>query len=332
MPERTSEQRMARRASHGRSESIHCCFLSGNQDSRFRGNDGNSDQFAVVMTEAVFVEYRVGWKSGSVRPGAFRGLHSGPGERFRSSVPLHAHADPRRIDVRASLRDPFGNIWVRDFEQKSALKVIVLADVSGSMGYVGRHDKLQQVRRIALALARTAWRNGDAFGFHAANERPQDSLTLPVRLNRGAANWLDRRLSGFSASGTSARGLRLVARQLPRGRSLVFVVSDFHWPPGDVEDLLRRLAHHAVVPIVLWDPAESQAIHRHGIAVLRDLETGARRFVWLRPGLVEALRARRRDHESKLRRTCARFGCAPFFVRDRFDAMELTRYFLETPV
>jgi uncharacterized protein (DUF58 family) len=284
------------------------------------------------MTEAVFVEYRVHWKSGSVRPGAFRGLHSGPGERFRSSVPLHAHADPRRIDVRASLRDPFGNIWVRDFEQKSALKVVVLADVSASMGYVGRHDKLQQVRRIAVALARTAWRNGDAFGFYAANERPQDRLALPVRLNRGAADWLERRLAGFSAAGGSARGLRVAARQLPRGRSLVFVVSDFHWPPGEFGDLLHRLAHHSVVPVVLWDPAEAQAIHRHGIAVLRDLETGARRFVWLRPGLVEALRARRHEHESDLRRVCARFGSVPFFVRDRFDPMELTRYFLETPV
>jgi hypothetical protein len=83
---------------------------------------------------------------------------------------------------------------------------------------------------------------------------------------------------------------------------------------------------------VLWDPAESKAIHRHGIAVLRDLETGARRFVWLRPGLVAALDARRRDHELQLHRSCARFGCVPFFVRDRFDPVELTRYFLETPV
>jgi uncharacterized protein (DUF58 family) len=284
------------------------------------------------MTDAVFVEYRVHWKSGSVRPGAFRGMHSGPGERFRSSVPLHAHADPRRIDVRASLRDPFGTLWVRDFEQKSALKVVVLADVSASMAYVGRHDKLQQVRRIAVALARTAWRNGDAFGFHAANEQPQERLTLPVRLNRGAADWLDRRLAGFAAAGSTARGLRQVARQLPRGRSLVFVVSDFHWPAGELDDLMRRLAHHAVVPVVLWDPAEGESIHRHGIAVLRDLETGTRRFVWLRPGLVEALRARRREHETELRRVSARFGATPFFVRDRFDPVELTRYFLETPV
>src|ERR1041385_1831833 len=144
---------------------------------------------------AIFVEYRVHWKSGGIRPGAFRGMHSGPGERFRTSVPLHARADPRRLDVRTSLRDPLGGIWVRDFEQKSALKVLILGDVSASMAFAGCHDKMTQMRRIAVALARTAWRNGDALGFHAANERPQAQLALPARLNRGAAQWLDRRLA-----------------------------------------------------------------------------------------------------------------------------------------
>ena len=96
--------------------------------------------------------------------------------------------------------------------------------------------------------------------------------------------------------------------------------------------MLRALAHHAVVPVVLWDPGEAGAIPRHGIAVLRDLESGARKFVWLRPGLVESLRTRREARERALRLACARFGCAPFFVRDRFEPVELTRYFLETMV
>jgi uncharacterized protein with von Willebrand factor type A (vWA) domain len=254
---------------------------------------------------SIYVEYRVHWRTAGIRPGAFRGMQSGPGERFRTSVPLHARADPRRIDVRATLRDPLGGVWVRDFEQQTALKVLVLADVSASMRYVGSHDKMVQVQRIAAALARSAWRNGDAF------------------------EWLERKLAQCSPQGSSARGLLQVAARLPHRRALVFLLSDFHWPAADLDALMRRLAHHSVVPVVLWDPAEAQAIHRHGIAVLRDLESGARRFVWLRPALVESLRARRRDREAELRRICASFGSTPFFVRDRFDPIELTRYFLE---
>ena len=284
----------------------------------------------MLTADSIFVEYRVHWRTGGIRPGAFRGMHSGPGERFRTSVPLHTRADPRRLDVRATLRDPLNGIWVRDFEQQSALNVIVLADVSASMGYVGRRDKMEQVRRIAVSLARTAWRNADAFGFFAAGDTMPMNLSLPTRLNRGAADWLDRRLRDHVANGTAARGLLQAAAQLPHRRSLVFLVSDFHWPEPEIKDVLRALTHHAIVPIVLWDPGETDETPRRGIAVLRDLETGARRFVWLRRGLLLALGERRREREKRLRRLCAMFGCTPFFVRDKFEPVELTRYFLET--
>lgn len=280
---------------------------------------------------AVFVEYRIRWKTGGLRPGAFRGLQAGSGEHIRASIPLHERADPRRLDLRATLRDPFGGVWVREFEQNSALKVVVLADVSASMGYVGRHDKLDQLRRIAVSLARTAWRNGDAFGFYAANDRPCVELMLPARINRGAGEWIERRLAEFTPRGESARGLLRVVPHLPHRRALVFLVSDFHWPEDDLPEMLRSLAHHAVVPIVLWDPAEADAVHRHGIAMLRDMETGERRFIWLRPRVVANLRARRRQHEDRLRQVCRNAGCAPFFVHDRFDPALLTRHFLETP-
>lgn len=283
------------------------------------------------MDEAsVFVEYRVRWKTSGLRPGAFRGIDSGSGDLMRASVPLRAEADPRRLDLRATLRDPFGGIWVREFEQSSALKVIVLADVSASMRYVGRHDKLEEPRRAASALARTAWRNGDAFGFHAANETPVDALALPARVQRGAAGWIEKRLARFEPSGSSARGLLRIVPRLPTRRVLVFVVSDFLWPEHDIRELLRALAHHAVQPVVLRDPAEADAVHRYGLATLRDLETGEQRFVWLRPGLIEALRAKTRASEVALRRICRTAGCVPFFVRGRFDPSALTRHFLET--
>jgi uncharacterized protein (DUF58 family) len=284
----------------------------------------------VTDASEVFVEYRVRWKTSGLRPGAFLGLHAGAGDRIRASVPLHENADPRRIDVRATLRDPFGGIWVRELEQNSALKVVVLADVSASMGYVGRHDKLDQLRRIAVSLARSAFRNGDAFGFYAASDVPHDALAMPVRVDRGAGEWIGRKLAGFTPSGDNARGLVQVIARMPHRRALVFLVSDFHWPERDIEAIMRRLAHHAVVPVVLRDPSEADAIHRRGIAVLRDLETGAQRFVWLRRGLVDALRRDRDRRDDTLRRICRAAGYAPFFVRDRFDPALLSRYFAET--
>jgi uncharacterized protein (DUF58 family) len=283
----------------------------------------------VTDASDVYVEYRVRWKTSGVRPGAFRGMHAGAGDRMRGSVPLHGNADPRRLDLRATIRDPFGAIWVREFEQSSAMKVVVLADASASMSYVGRYDRREQLRRIGVAIAQTAWRNGDAFGFFAAGEKPERALTLPVRVNRGAAAWIDRRLATFAPAGGSAHGLARLVPQLPHRRALVFVVSDFLWSEGDLERLLRALAHHAVVPIVLRDPAESDAVHRRGIATLRDLETGERRFVWLRPGLIESMRARHAARDARLAHACRRAGAAPFFVSGRFDPAALSRHFIE---
>jgi uncharacterized protein (DUF58 family) len=197
------------------------------------------------------------------------------------------------------------------------------------MGYVGRYDKLDQLRRIAVALARSAFRNGDAFGFYAASIAPHDALSMPPRVDRGAGDWIARKLARFVPSGDSARGLLQLVPRLPHRRALVFLVSDFHWPEHDVAAILRGLSHHAVVPIVLRDPAEADAIHRRGIAVLRDLETGAQRFVWLRRGLIETLRRERDRREDALRRRCRKLGCTPFFVRGRFDPMLLSRHFAE---
>jgi uncharacterized protein (DUF58 family) len=284
----------------------------------------------VTDASEVFVDYRVRWKTSGLRPGAFRGLHAGAGDRIRASVPLRENADPRRIDVRATLRDPFGCIWVRELEQNSALKVVVLADVSASMGYVGRYDKQDQLRRIAIAIARSAFRNGDAFGFYAASDVPHDALAMPPRVDRGAGDWIVRKLARFAPSGDNARGLLQVIPRMPHRRALVFLVSDFHWPEQDIATILRGLAHHAVVPVVLRDPAEADAIHRRGIAVLRDLETGAQRFVWLRRGLIDALRRERDRRDDALRRSCRAAGCTPFFVRERFDPALLSRYFSET--
>ncbi len=63
--------------------------------------------------------YRLAWRSRAVRAGAHRSTHRGTGGLFRDLASLLEHPDPRRIDVRQSLRDPFEAIHVRRFEQRA---------------------------------------------------------------------------------------------------------------------------------------------------------------------------------------------------------------------
>lgn len=275
------------------------------------------------------VDYRVRWKPGGVLPGLHRGSHAGVGHELRSVVPLDDYPDPRRLDLRASLRDPLQRLWVRDSKQSAALKVYALADVSASMSFRGRQDKFTLLRQIVMNLAQSAWRSGDRFGMYAADEVVRKELSLPARVNKGAADWLDRRMQGLPMHGRSARGLLHAVPLLPARRALVFLISDFFWPDEDTRAVLQALAHHDVVPIVLWDRAEVEEVPRHGIARLRDLETGRERFVWLRPGLHDRLRAAYAQRRQRLEQLCQRAGRRPFFVDGAFDPRALTRYFLE---
>lgn len=274
------------------------------------------------------VDYLVRWKLGGVLPGQHRGAHAGAGHEVRSVVPLTSHPDPRRLDLRATLRDPFQQLWVRDFKQSAALDVYVLADVSASMGFLGRHDKFAVLGEVVVTLARSAWRSGDRFGVAAADESLRPELSLPARVNRGAAQWLERRFAEFKPSGRGASGLMQAVAQLPARRALVFLISDFNWPVAERRALLQTLIRHDVVPLVLWDPTEADELPARGIVRLNDLEGGGERFVWLRPTLRERLCQTYRERAEDLRRACGVTGRKPFFIKGRFQPRQLTRYFL----
>lgn len=273
------------------------------------------------------LHYRVRWKPSGTHPGASGGVQAGTGEQLRALVQLRDHPDPRRLDLRASLRDPLERLWVRDFHLNTALKLVVLVDLSASMGYVGKVDRMAVVRDIASHLALAAWKSGDAFGLYGANEKPRRDALLPPRVNRGAWLWVQNQFAKVRPHGDSAAGLASLVSQLPQRRALVCVISDFRWPQGQLEKLLKNLAHHDVVPIVLQDPGEVDELPTNGIAWLRDTETGSGRFVWMRPGLLRAVKAARESHVQSIEKACRATGRKPFMVRGEFDPLALTCHF-----
>ena len=102
--------------------------------------------------------YRLPWAVDSAFPGTHASRHAGDAQRFRGLAPLMRHPDPRRLDLRASLRDPFETLQVRVMQARSRCQVFVAADLSASMGSGG---KLALLRRIAVACAWSAARSGD---------------------------------------------------------------------------------------------------------------------------------------------------------------------------
>ena len=80
-------------------------------------------------------QYRLPGRAGGFRPGSHPGSSFGSGQEFALHGRLFDHPDPRRIDLRASLRAVPPEWLVRVYLQRVAVPVQVLVDVSASMHF-----------------------------------------------------------------------------------------------------------------------------------------------------------------------------------------------------
>lgn len=275
--------------------------------------------------------YRVSWRAQGGHPGHHRGAQAGGGFEFQGYAPFVNRPDPRDLDPRAMIADPFGGLMVKCYRQRASVPVYVLADVSASMGFAGKTAKLELLAEFAAAAAWSSWRTGDPFGFLACDREIRWDLSLPSRLNKGMAAELRERLGGFRPEpGKDALGLQEAAAHLGRRRALVFLVSDFHLPGPRLEALLDAFVRHHLVPVVLWDSGEYDDLPAWGLAELTDPETGARRRLFLRPALRDRIKhcfGQRREALAELFR---RHGREPFYLVDRFDPEAMTDYFFHS--
>lgn len=190
------------------------------------------------MTETLF--YRLPWQSSAVYPGAHPGQMIGAGQLFKRHEPLIASPDPRRIDLRASVLDPFFGYRVRVYQQQSTVNVYVLADMSASMGYA---DKQQTLLQFLQTAANSAFGYGDKFGFIGCTERIEHRWLLPACQHLGRVSALAKQLERLTFTGT-VNGLQNAAAFLPAERSLVFLLSDCHFPLPQLRAVLGSLQGH----------------------------------------------------------------------------------------
>jgi len=263
-------------------------------------------------------------------PGHHRSTRGDSGFEFRGHAALLDAPDPRRLDLHASLRDPFGDWRVRLYSQRKSVPVVVVADLSASMGFEGRQRKAEVLADFVASLGWSAWRTGDRFGFIGCDAavRPE-WLQLPTRA-RGTSHTLAEALRGWAPAGPSARsaaGLLQAPSLLGRQRALVFLVSDFHLPLPLLQAVLAGLAAHEVVPVVLWDPLEFTVNAVRGLLHTVDPESGRRRLVWWRPALRARWERAHAERREALMQAFAAQRLRPLFIEGAFDADAVTRHF-----
>jgi len=200
---------------------------------------------------AAEIHYKVPWRTRGSYPGHHSSQQKGGGLQFRNHVPLIDAPDPRRFDVRASLRDPFEQIRVRVYQQTSAIPVYIIADLSASMSYEGAFSKPDVLAEFVACLSYAAYRTGDAFGFIGCADKFSELLLLPSTLNRAAGAELAEQLRARPARGKDSEGLLAAAERVGSRRALIFLISDFHFPLDLAERVLASLAYHDVAGHVM---------------------------------------------------------------------------------
>lgn len=275
--------------------------------------------------------YRLAHPGFCALPGAHPGQMIGSGQLFKRHESLLASPDPRRLDLRASLLDPFGHFRVKAFQQHSRIEVLVIVDLSASMTLSGEHSKMPTVADFLVSAAQSAFESGDDFGFLGCGSALDKQWWFPKGLHALRVFELAERLANVK-TGQQGVDLTQVQPYLPLRRSLVFLVSDFHFDLNALSRLGRLFGQHAVVPVVLWNKAEYIDLPEWGLIKFQDAENRRTRTLLMRPALKRKIVAAFDERRLTLQHCFRAKGAEPLFIEGRFQASQLTNYFLQRAV
>lgn len=202
----------------------------------------------------------------SVVRGSVAGTHRSPVRGASIEFRQHRAYTPgdelRRLDWRVLGRTD--RTYVREYDEETNLRAMLLLDVSGSMGYGRPHGKLEFAKRLCAALAYVMLARTESVGLAGFEGR----LTGYLRPHAGSTQvatllWALERLEPGGGSDVDASAAQLVER-LDR-RALVVLVSDLLCPVEQFARALARLGHerHEVVVVRVLHRDEIEFPFRH---------------------------------------------------------------------
>lgn len=244
--------------------------------------------------------------------GFLSGLHRSPRRGFSVEFAEHRQYqpgdEPRYVDWKLLGRTD--RLYVKQFEEETNLRAMLVLDTSASMVWRGAPDRLTKhdyATRLVAALALVLLRQRDATGLLVFDDAVRQVIRPRVR--RGQWAELAHALAGsMPGTGTAAEAaLRQVVATLRR-RGLVVFISDLLLDRDLTLKALKFLRHrgHDVLVVQVADPAELE-LARGEERRFRDPESD--RAVTLSP--AEWAGAYRRAVEDAVRwweRSCAAAG------------------------
>jgi uncharacterized protein (DUF58 family) len=234
-----------------------------------------------ILSKIAEVDYFVRWYSSQHDLGIWPSRRAGGTGEFEAIADYQFGDNPRSINWSATARTGFLRILKTTRLAETNLAIFLLVDLSPSMDFgTVRVTKRRLAAELSAVLAHAAWRCGDRVGFIGYGSDVE--VEWPLRNPKDYRLLIPQKILETKANGNGQASLSPALLRLPAKRSLVFLLSDFQEDFGEIEKALKPVAHrHDVVSIVLWDPREKMFPTKRTITVLKDLETGMMRAVWL---------------------------------------------------
>jgi uncharacterized protein (DUF58 family) len=236
------------------------------------------------------LEWAVVKRLDGILQGDWRSLFRGHGLDLAELREYQHHDDVRRIDwhVTARMNQPY----VREYlEDREAAAWFVL-DLSASVDFGTRARKRSVAADLTGVLASALTRKGHRVGALLYGSGVES--TLPARQGRrhvmelmhrieqrppltvvqgGTSNAAAKQGQGKHQGLTQLDTLLKASQQAIKGRSAVFVISDFISAPGWQAPMARLVSRHDVIAVRIVDPAERE-MPDVGLVPLMDAETG----------------------------------------------------------
>jgi uncharacterized protein (DUF58 family) len=246
--------------------------------------------------------------------GFLAGIHRSPFRGFSVEFTEHRAYQPgdelRYLDWKILARAD--RLFVKQFEEETNLRAMILVDASRSMAWRGAPDRLTKrayADRLAAALALILLRQRDATGLITFDDAVR--AVIPARVKAGQwARVVRGLLDTPDGRGTAAHTALVQVTSLLARRGLVVLLSDLLFNRALALTALRYLRHrgHQVVVFHLMDRGEAELSGPPEVR-FRDPESEA--SVVVRPReLARAYGATVRAEIAAWRSACRRHGIA----------------------
>lgn len=230
-----------------------------------------------LLKKVRHIEIRARGLSRNIFAGEYHSAFKGRGMAFSEVREYQYGDDLRDIDWNVTAR--YNRPYVKIFEEERELTVMLMVDMSGSLGFGSKTMlKRDMVAEIAATLAFSAIQNNDKIGVIFFTDKIEKFV--PPKKGRKHILFIIREILGFEPEGKGT-DIDMVLRYMTNAikkRCTAFLISDFI-DSGDYKKALQIANRkHDVAAIQVYDPL-STGLYPVGLMKVLDPETGGERWI-----------------------------------------------------